>query len=78
MYAHFTYADIRRITKVLNIMKALAESDDFFSIAVAEFEAATGTEKINMCNQLLEIFNHTKDCDFMTLEQAVILSAYPA
>jgi hypothetical protein len=78
MYRFFSYADIRRIDKVFSIMKNLAKEDDFFASAVEEFESASSSEKVDMCNYLLSIYNRTADCDIMTLEQAVILSAYPA
>ena len=74
---HFTFADNRRIGKVLSVMKDIAKSDPFFAVAVEQFEAATGSEKIRMGNYLLKIFNSTSS-GTLSLEQAVILSAYPA
>ena len=76
--SRFTFADQRRIGKVLNVMKSLAEHDDFFETAVEQFNSTTGEEKLDMCNYLLDIYNSTRECDFMTLEEAVMLSAYPA
>lgn len=75
---HFTIGDKRRIRKVLSVMEELAQTDPFFSVAVKQFEAATGAEKIIMGNYLLKIFYAPTKCSGMTLEQAVILSAYPA
>lgn len=76
MKCHFTFADCRRIEKVLDVMKSLSEKDDFFAIAVEEFNSAVGAEKINMAEYLLKIYNDAKDSGIMSLEQAVILSAY--
>lgn len=78
MYAYFTFAEVRRIRKVLCIMKVLAENDDFFATALEEFESADTQEKIPMCNYLLKIFNDARESECMSLEQAVVLSAYPA
>lgn len=76
MKSHFTFADCRRIEKVLNVMRNLAEKDNFFAIAVEEFDSAVGAEKINMAEYLLKIYNDAKDSGIISLEQAVILSAY--
>lgn len=76
MKSHFTFADCRRIEKVLNVMRNLAEKDNFFAVAVEEFNSAVGAEKINMAEYLLKIYNDAKDSGIMSLEQAVILSAY--
>ena len=73
----FPYADIRKINKCLNAMKNLAKSDYYFANAIAEFEIATGADKVYMCKRLLEIYN-TTDFDVMTLEDAIILSSYVA
>ena len=76
--SQFTFADLRRIRKVFSVLKNLAEHDNFFAEAVEQFVSATGSEKIEMCNYLLDIYNSAEGCDFMTLEEAVMLSAYPA
>ena len=76
MKSHFTFADCRRIEKVLNVMRDLSEKDKFFAIAVEEFDSAVGEEKINMAEYLLKIYNDAKDSGIISLEQAVILSAY--
>lgn len=75
MKNHFTFADNRKIEKVLNIMKNLAEKDSFFAVTLEEFNSAVGEEKIHMCNYLLKIYKDAKDNE-ISLEQAVILSAY--
>lgn len=75
-HSHFTFADARRIGKVLNVMENLAEKDNFFADALEQFETAVVIKKIDMCKYLLEIFNSVKDSNVMSLEQAVILSAY--
>ena len=56
MKSHFPFADCRRIEKVLNVMRNLAEKDNFFAIAVEEFDSAVGAEKINMAEYLLKIY----------------------
>ena len=73
----FTFADQRRIIKVFTIIEDLAKNNDWWQMAVDQFVSADRNEKIYMCKYMLEIYNSAKDCDFMTLEQAVILSAYP-
>lgn len=73
----FSYADIRKINKVLKVMKDLAKEDDYFATAVEQFETASEKGKVWMCRYLLEIYN-TTDFNLMTLETAVILAAYPA
>lgn len=75
MKNRFTFADNRKIEKVLNVMKDLAKKDDFFAVALEEFNSAVGEEKIHMYNYLLKIYKDAKD-NGMSLEQAVILSAY--
>jgi hypothetical protein len=47
-------------------------------MAVDQFGSADRNEKIDMCKYMLDIFNSVKDCDFMSLEEAIVLSAYPA
>ena len=76
MKSHFTFADNKRIEKVLDVMRNLAEKDNFFAVAVEEFDSAVGMEKINMAEYLLKIYNDAKDSGIISLEQAVILSAY--
>ena len=76
--AVFTFADQRRIGKVFAIIKNLAKEDDWWQMAVDQFVSADRNEKIDMCKYMLDIFNSVKDCDFMSLEEAVMLSAYPA
>jgi hypothetical protein len=76
--AVFTFADQRRIGKVFAIIKNLARNDDWWQMAVDQFYDADRNEKIDMCKYMLDIFNSVKDCDFMTLEEAVMFSAYPA
>lgn len=79
---HFTFADQRRMQKVMNVMDSIAKEEtnlgEFFRTALDEFWNAPVPEKVEMCKYLLEIYNDTKECGCMTLEQAVILSAYPA
>ena len=74
----FSFGDQRRIGKVFAIIKKLAEDDDWWQMAVDEFISADRNEKIDMCKYMLDIFNSVKDCDSMSLEEAVMLSAYPA
>ena len=75
--AVFTFADQRRISKVFAIIENLAKDDDWWQMAVNQFASADRNEKIDMCKYMLDIFNSVKDCDFMSLEEAVVLSAYP-
>ena len=74
----FTFADQRRIGKVFAIIQNLAKTDDWWKIAVEQFALANRNDKIEMCKHMLGIFNSVKDCEFMTLEEAVVLSAYDA
>ena len=76
--AVFTFADQRRIRKVFAIIKNLAEDDDWWKITVDQYISADRNEKVDMCKYMLDIFNSVNGCDFMTLEEAVILSAYTA
>lgn len=75
-HSHFTFVDATKIIRVLNVMENLSKSDEFFANALQDFQFATASEKIKMCKYLLWIFNSVKNNDAMTLEQAVILSAY--
>lgn len=76
MKSHFTFADCRRIEKVLNVMRNLAEKDNFFAVAVEEFDSAVGTEKYNMAEHLLKIYNDAKESGIISTGQAVVLSSY--
>ena len=71
----FLFKENRKIDKTLAVMKRLAEKDNYFAIAIEQFNSARGEEKYNMCKYLLEIFDSTQD-GVMNLETAVILSAY--
>lgn len=81
MNARFTFSEERRFQKVFQIMENLAVNENslgvYFKNALKEFEEATIQEKIRMCRYLLEIYNDTKT-DCITLEEAVIFSAYSA
>lgn len=74
----FTFADLRRMGKVLFIIENLGKSDDWWKMTFDQFVSADRDSKISMCNTMLDIYNCARKCDFMTLEDAVILSAYPA
>lgn len=71
----FTFADSRKINKVLSIMEEFAENDCFFAGALEELKSSNGAEKIGMFKHVLEIFN-SADGNFVDLEQAVFLAAY--
>jgi hypothetical protein len=72
---NFTFADVRKIDKVLKVMEEYAENDVFYACALKELETADCSEKITMFQHLLNIFN-SADGDLVSLEQAVFLAAY--
>lgn len=71
----FTFADSKKINKVLGVMEEFAENDCFFASALEELKSTNGAEKISMFKHLLNIYN-SADGNLVDLEQAVFLAAY--
>lgn len=76
---YFTTNERVKINKCLIVMEKLAENDGYFADALEEFNLATGKEQRAMGDYLLRIYSDWKENScFSSLEQAIILSAYPA
>ena len=77
MLGRFTFAQKRRIGKVLFVLEELAKEDSFFADALAEYKNASDEQKISMGEDMLDLYN-TTDFKCMDLRTAVILSSYSA
>ena len=72
---HFTFANCRRISRVLVAMEELAKGDWFFKEALEQFNNADKKEQTEMAKFLLSLYEESAETG-VALEELLVFSSF--